>query len=66
LTALVQVEVRWVEEVYHYGLLGPGELVGDALAIAAPTLDRVATIIHLHFHQGLDLHGIVALLGPGR
>jgi hypothetical protein len=61
-----QVEVHWVEEVFGQGLLGRGEQVDDATCIAAVTLDQLATIIRMHFHQGVDLPGIVALLASSR
>ena len=58
-----QVEARWVEEVYEYGLLGAGERVGSALAVRARELDRLAAILRWHRHLGLELEAILPLLG---
>lgn len=58
-----RVEVAWIEGVYATGLLGPGERVGDAIAIAAVELDRLAAILRWHRHHGLDLETVATLLG---
>jgi hypothetical protein len=57
-----EVQVAWVREVYEAGLLGPGERVGEELAIPATELDRVATIQRLHRHYGVDLELIEFVL----
>jgi hypothetical protein len=60
-----RVEVAWLREVHGFGLLGPGASAGDSTAIPARQLDRVARIVRLHFHHGLDLSGIAWALGEG-
>jgi len=57
-----QVEVAWVEEAYELGLLGRGERVSGATAVEAAMLDRV---LRMHLQQGVNLAGIVLLLGYG-
>ena len=56
------VEVRWVEEVYEYGLLGTGEQVEEQIAIPTEMLDRLAEIQRLHNQQGVNLPGIAIIL----
>jgi len=60
------VRVEWVREVYELGLLGRGEAVGDAgratVAVAATALDRLAEIIRLHRHHGMDLDEVERFL----
>lgn len=58
-----QVELSFLREVYEMGLIGPGELAEGRLAIPARELDRVAEILRLHFHQGVNLAGIALFLG---
>jgi hypothetical protein len=60
--ATFEVELTWVQEVYEYGLLGPGETVGDTIAIASRRLDRVAAIRRLNRVQGINLAGIAVIL----
>lgn len=60
--ACYQVELRWVEEVYDLGLLGPGERVGSALAVRASELDHLAAALRWHRHHGLALESVLALL----
>ena len=56
------VEVAWVEEVHALGLLGPGERVGDAIAVPARQLDRLAEVLRLHRYHGVELATLVVLL----
>ena len=56
-----QVEVTLVEEAYELGLLGRGERVGEAIAVAAVMLDHVARILRLQRQLEVDL-AIAALL----
>ena len=58
-----QLEVHWLHEVYDTGLLGPGETECGELAIAACMFDRLAQIVRLHRQVGVNLEGIVLLLG---
>ena len=58
-----QVDCDWLEEVYELGLLGRGERSGEGVAITARKLDRVAEILQLHFHHGVNLPGIAVILG---
>lgn len=60
-----QVDLAFLREVYDMGLIGPGELARGRLAIPARELDRVAEILRLFFHQGVNLAGIALLLGLG-
>lgn len=57
------VERSWLEEVYDLGLLGDGERAEEGVAIIASKLDRVAEILQLHFHYGVNLPGIAVILG---
>jgi hypothetical protein len=58
-----RVEVAWVREVYRLGLLGPGEPTGATFAVdAGSALDRLAEVIRLHRHQGLQLEEIERFL----
>jgi hypothetical protein len=59
-----EVEVRWVEEVYSLGLLGPGERAAGSIAVPAKVLDRVAEILRLSRYHGVPLEAVVVLLGP--
>ena len=58
-----RVDHYWLQEVYDLGLLGRGERSGGAIAITARQLDRVAEILQLHFYHGVNLPGIVVILG---
>ena len=60
--ATFEIELTWVREVYDSGLLGPGEPVGDTIAIASRLLDRVAAIRRLNRVQGVNLAGIAIIL----
>lgn len=57
------VERELLLEAFELGLFGPGLWRGTSLAIASVQLDRVATVVRLHVHQGVDLAGIALLLG---
>jgi hypothetical protein len=57
-----EVELRWVEEVYEFGLLGEGQRVAGELTIQAAMLERLALIRRLQLQQGLNLPGIALLL----
>jgi hypothetical protein len=60
------VRVEWVREVFELGLLGPGEVVedagGEAVAVVAAALDRLAEIIRLHRHHGMDMDEVERFL----
>jgi hypothetical protein len=60
--ATFEIELTWVQEVYEFGLLGPGETVGGTVAIASRLLDRVAAIRRLNRVQGVNLAGIAVIL----
>ena len=57
------VEVRWVEDVHALGLVGRGAHVEDSLAIASVMLDRLAAVLRLQRQQGVNLEGVLSLLG---
>jgi hypothetical protein len=59
-----EVELSWVQEVYDFGLLGPGETVEGTVAIASRLLDRVAEIRRMNRVQGVNLAGIALVLAP--
>jgi hypothetical protein len=59
-----RVEITWIHEVYSRGLLGPGERHGASIAVPASELDRLASVLRLHRHLGLDLDAVAALLDP--
>lgn len=52
---LYHVRVVWLREVAERGLLGPLEPDDDGPLIACVQLDRVATIVRLSLHLGVDL-----------
>ena len=56
-----QVEVRWVEQVYEFGLLGTGRHEDQELSIAVEQLQRVADVLRLTRH-GVNLEGIALIL----
>lgn len=56
------VKVEWVREVVSTGLLGESIERSGTLTITAAQLERVAKIVQLHFHHGVDLPGIQILL----
>lgn len=60
---LYRVELRWVEQVYAHGLLGPGERVSGEVAITERDLDRLAALVRWHRHCGLELELLTALYG---
>jgi hypothetical protein len=49
-----EIELQWVERIYRLGLLGRGEDVEGHAAIASTMLERVAEILRLCRHQGVD------------
>lgn len=55
-----RVELRWVEQVYAHGLLGPGARVGAEIALSEAELDRLASIVRWHQHYGLELDVVAA------
>lgn len=57
-----EFELTWVQEVYEFGLLGPGETVGGSIAIASRLLDRVAAIRRLNRVLGVNLAGVAVIL----
>ena len=57
-----EFELAWVQEVYEFGLLGPGESVGGSIAIASRLLDRVAAIRRLNRVLGVNLAGVALIL----
>ena len=57
-----EFELAWVQEVYEFGLLGPGETVGGSIAIASRLLDRVAAIRRLNRVLGVNLAGVAVIL----
>jgi len=60
--ACYQVEVAWVEQVYESGLLGEGRRTERSIAISHTQLDRVAEVVRLHLHYGLELDVVAMLL----
>lgn len=56
------LEVSWVRQVYELGLLGEGEPSGGDIAIPAPMLDRLARVVHLARHLGVELELVSLLL----
>ena len=57
-----ECEVTWVQQVYSFGLLGPGEQVGAGIAIRTSMLERLARIVALCRYQGLELDAAAAIL----
>lgn len=57
-----EFELTWVQEVYEFGLLGPGETVDGRIAIASRLLDRVAAIRRLNRVLGVNLAGVALVL----
>lgn len=55
-------EASLVHQVYELGLLGTGERVEQSLFVRTAMLDRVAIIVRMHVHQGLELSAIEVLL----
>jgi hypothetical protein len=52
--ACYQCEIAWVEQIYGLGLLGSGENVEGHTAIPARMLERLAEIVRLVRHHGID------------
>lgn len=55
------VQVEWVREVVSTGLLGESLERSGTLAIPAEQLERLAKIVQLHFHLGVELPAIQIL-----
>ena len=53
-----EVEISFVRECYEHGFLGRGVKVERSIAIPAARLDRVAEVVRLHRHMGLDFDAI--------
>ena len=54
-------EVTWMREAYQVGLFGLGVVHGDDLLLSVRLLDRVAEVVRLGRHHGLDFE-VIALL----
>ncbi len=54
-------EVRWMREAYDVGLFGRGRTHSGDLVLSVRLLDRVAEVVRLGRHQGLDFE-VIALL----
>ncbi len=57
-----EVELRWVRDVYDFGLLGEGRLEHGELAISTVMLERVAVIRRLQLQLGINLPGVALQL----
>ena len=57
-----ECEVTWLREVYSLGLLGRGRIVEETVVIESCMLDRVAEVIRMSVHQGIDLAVVAAIL----
>jgi len=57
-----RVELRWIEEVYAYGLLGVGERIDDVLVVPERELDRLAAVLRWHRHLGFELEAVLGFL----
>lgn len=57
-----RIDAALVESIHERGLLESVERVEDTLAVAASELDRLAEILRLHLHFGVDLDSIGSLL----
>jgi hypothetical protein len=57
-----QCELTWVREVYAIGLLGSGRPVEKSIALHVSVLDRVADVLRMSVHLGVDLAVVAALL----
>ena len=57
-----RVEISWIHEVYARGLLGPGERHGESIAVPTSELDRLASVLRLNRHLGLELDAVAVLL----
>lgn len=51
----------WLERACAEGLLGAPREHGGQLCVAAVELDRVARLVRLHAHLGLELEAIAAV-----
>ena len=59
---LYRIEVVWLREAVHSGLISSGVETQPRLCIAATRLDHVATIVRLHQILGLDVEAIRDML----
>ncbi len=59
-------EVEWVREVYEYGLLGRGRVVGEEILLSTCVMDRVADVVRLSVYYGVSLGALDLLLEPER
>lgn len=59
-------EVEWMLEVYRFGLLGRGRVVGEEIVVCARVLDRVAEVVRLSLYHGVGLGALALLLQPER
>ena len=64
LATCYRVDVAVVQEAYSLGLLGRGVQAEGLLVVHVTQLERMATIVRLHVHLGVDLAGIALLLEP--
>ena len=64
LATCYRVDVAVVREAYSLGLLGPGAQAEGGLVVHVTQLERMATIVRLHVHLGVDLPGIALFLEP--
>jgi len=60
--SLYRVETDLLAAICDLGLLESVERVEDSLALAAAELDRLAEILRLHVHFGVDLESVALLL----
>lgn len=60
--ACYRIELTVLREAYELGLVG--QRVGASIVIAASRLDRVAEIVRLHVHHGIDLRALVLRFEP--
>lgn len=56
--AFYHCSTEWLLEARDLDLLGPVEEVEETLAISTALLDRVAELVRLHEHLGVELWGI--------
>lgn len=57
-------QVEWMVEVYEWGLLGRGRVVGEEILISTCLLDRVADVVRLNVYHGVGLSALALLLEP--
>jgi hypothetical protein len=64
LATCYRVDLTLVEEAFELGLLGRGVHTEGLLVVQVAQLERMATIVRLHVHLGVDLAGIALFLEP--